>query len=185
MSDRTYLLEIATDRGGVLVLIGTTLILVLLGVDISSDLHHGGDYSHILTEVLAFLVSLGIFTYALSVGIARVRKERGVLTQEIATLEHERNEWRLRASSALSGLASEIDRQFDIWKLSQSEKEIALFMLKGLSHKEIADMRSTSERTVRQQATAVYGKAGIEGKHQLLAFFLEDLMLPKMNPTEP
>ena len=51
-------------------------------------------------------------------------------------------------------------------------------MLKGLSFKEIAPVRGTSERTVRQQALAVYAKAGLAGRAELAAFFLEDLLVP-------
>lgn len=54
----------------------------------------------------------------------------------------------------------------------------ALLLLKGLSHKVIAEVRATSERTVRQQALAVYRKAGLAGRAELAAFFLEDLLLP-------
>jgi DNA-binding CsgD family transcriptional regulator len=63
--------------------------------------------------------------------------------------------------------------------LTEAEKEVGLLMLKGLSHKEIANIRNSSEKTVRQQAGAVYAKSGLEGKGQLSAFFLEDLMIPK------
>ena len=52
---------------------------------------------------------------------------------------------------------------------------------KGLSLKEISTVRSTSERTVRTQARALYGKSGLEGRAALSAFFLEDLLAP----TEP
>jgi DNA-binding NarL/FixJ family response regulator len=47
-----------------------------------------------------------------------------------------------------------------------------------LRHKAIADLRQTSERTVRQQALAVYRKSGLNGRNDLAAFFLEDLLLP-------
>ena len=51
-------------------------------------------------------------------------------------------------------------------------------MLKGLSHKEIADIRATSETTIRQQALAVYRKSDLRSRAELSAFFLEDLLLP-------
>lgn len=71
-----------------------------------------------------------------------------------------------------------IDRQFERWGLFAAEREVALLLLKGLSHKEVASARETSERTVRQQALAVYRKAGLSGRAELAAFFLEDLLLP-------
>ncbi len=60
-----------------------------------------------------------------------------------------------------------------------SERDVALLMLKGLSHREIAIARDTSERTIRQQAQAIYAKANLSGRAALSAFFLEDLLLPR------
>lgn len=58
-----------------------------------------------------------------------------------------------------------------------SEKEA--LTLKGLSHGEIANLRNASERIVRDQALAIYRKAGVAGRTELSAFFLEDLLLPR------
>lgn len=67
--------------------------------------------------------------------------------------------------------------------LTQAESEIGLLILKGFSHQEIADIRSASERTVREQARALYRKAGLTGRASLSAFFLEDLLLPTAPTT--
>jgi DNA-binding NarL/FixJ family response regulator len=53
-----------------------------------------------------------------------------------------------------------------------------MLMLKGLRHKEIASLRETSERTVRQQALTIYRKAGLDGRSDLVAFFLDGLLQP-------
>ena len=50
--------------------------------------------------------------------------------------------------------------------------------LKGLSLKEIAAARGTSEKTARVQSGAVYAKSGLAGRSELSAFFLEDLLPP-------
>ena len=71
-----------------------------------------------------------------------------------------------------------IERQFERWDLPVAEKDVALLLLKGLSYKEIAIARDTSERTVREQGRAVYRKSGLGGRSELSAFFLEDLLLP-------
>lgn len=100
----------------------------------------------------------------------------------------------LRASLSLSedkltSLSSELRRarhihgaairsQFDAWQLTVSEKEVAMLLLKGLSLREIAALRDTREKTVRQQASTVYSKSNLEGRHALAAWFLEDLLLP-------
>lgn len=76
------------------------------------------------------------------------------------------------------GLGNLIERQFSQWSLSGAEAEVALLLLKGLSLKEIAELRETSERTTRKQAQAIYRKASIAGRAELSAFFLEDLLSP-------
>ncbi len=53
---------------------------------------------------------------------------------------------------------------------------MALLILKGLSIPEIAIMRETKEKTVRHQASAIYRKAQIEGRHELSAWFMEDFI---------
>jgi hypothetical protein len=40
------------------------------------------------------------------------------------------------------------------------------------------ELRSRGERTVRQQALAVYRKSKLSGRASLAAYFLEDLLLP-------
>jgi DNA-binding CsgD family transcriptional regulator len=93
-------------------------------------------------------------------------------------------QWRSRTSEMMQGLGALIDRQFADWSLSSAEREVALLLLKGLSLKAIAEVRETSERTVRQQALAIYRKAGVAGRAELSAFFLEDLLLPR-DAAEP
>lgn len=78
----------------------------------------------------------------------------------------------------MRGLAHAIDEQLDAWGLTPAEKEVAFLLLKGFSFKEIAPVRGTSERTVRQQGLAVYAKSGLAGRAELAAFFLEDLLVP-------
>jgi DNA-binding NarL/FixJ family response regulator len=86
--------------------------------------------------------------------------------------------WRAETSTLLRGLGEAVSTQFDRWALTPAEQEVALLLIKGLSHKEVAQVRGTSERTVRQQALAIYKKAGVGSKAELSAFFLEDLLLP-------
>lgn len=86
--------------------------------------------------------------------------------------------WRTDARQALAGLGAAIERQFERWQLTDAERSVALLLLKGLSLEEIAAARGTSERTARQQSLAVYKKAGLGGRAELSAFFLEDLWLP-------
>ncbi|MEE4276958.1 MAG: LuxR C-terminal-related transcriptional regulator [Halieaceae bacterium] len=83
---------------------------------------------------------------------------------------------------ARRAFALTIRDQFQAWQLTQSEQEIAMLMLKGLSLQEIATLRETREKTVRQHASNIYGKAGVDGRHALAAWFLEDLIAERPAP---
>lgn len=107
-----------------------------------------------------------------------VQEEALALAERLKASEAEAARWRDEARELLKGLGAAIDRQFERWALSPAEKEVALLLLKGLSHKELAEVRSISEATARQQARSVYKKAGLSGRNDLAAFFLEDLLLP-------
>ncbi|MDQ3565650.1 MAG: LuxR C-terminal-related transcriptional regulator [Pseudomonadota bacterium] len=109
----------------------------------------------------------------------RQHREQLSLMRDLEVARAEGAQWRADMRELLKGLGSAIDAQFDRWQLTAAEREIALLMLKGLSHKEIARARDTSERTIRQQAQAIYGKANLSGRAALSAFFLEDLLLPR------
>lgn len=71
--------------------------------------------------------------------------------------------------------------QFDKWGLTKTECEVGSLILLGLSLREIADRRGTSETTTRQQALSLYKKAAVEGRHQLSAYFLEHLLLAQVS----
>ena len=73
-------------------------------------------------------------------------------------------------------LLAVIYAKFDDWKLSPSERDIALLLIKGLSAQEISDLRDTRPGTVKSQSSAVYQKAGVKGRNELAAYFVEDLL---------
>ena len=78
-----------------------------------------------------------------------------------------------RAASAFLDLLNE---RFEDWRLTPAERDVALFAIKGLSTQEIAVLRGTSEGTIKAQTNAIYRKAGVSGRPQLLSLFIEDLM---------
>jgi DNA-binding CsgD family transcriptional regulator len=100
------------------------------------------------------------------------------LQESLEARKAERDAWRASAEQALAGLGAAIDTQFRTWGLTPSEREVGLLVLKGYGHKEIAHRTNRSERTVRQHAATVYEKAGLGGRAELAAFFLEGVMLP-------
>ncbi len=83
-------------------------------------------------------------------------------------------EKRLRLASA--AFASLLKERFTEWGLTPAEADVAFFAVKGMSTAEIAVLRKTSEGTVKAQTNAIYRKAGVTGRSQLLSLFIEDLM---------
>ena len=78
-----------------------------------------------------------------------------------------------RASGAFLDL---LEERFVEWRLTTAERDVALFAIKGMSTAEIATLRTTSEGTVKAQTNAIYRKAGVSGRSQLLSLFIDDLM---------
>ncbi len=76
-----------------------------------------------------------------------------------------------------------MEEHFTEWNLTSAERDIALFLVKGLSTREIAEMRGTSEGTVKAQTNAIYRKAKVTGRPQLLSLFIEDLMEDALMPA--
>lgn len=69
-----------------------------------------------------------------------------------------------------------LNERFDDWGLTPAERDVALFTVKGATLSDIAVMRNTSEGTVKAQSTAIYRKAGVNSRAQLLSLFIDDLM---------
>ena len=69
-----------------------------------------------------------------------------------------------------------LEENFATWGLTAAERDVALFAIRGMSTAEIAVLRNTSEGTVKAQTNAIYRKAGVTGRPQLLSLFIEDLM---------
>ncbi len=97
----------------------------------------------------------------------------GLMLHRALRDRHRAEEQLRRASGAFMDLLQE---RFGEWGLTPSEKDVALFAIKGMSTSEIAALRATSEGTVKAQTNAIYRKAGVSGRSQLLSLFIEDLM---------
>lgn len=153
------------------------LISVTITTDLVTDAREGAATWHLLSEGAVGLFALfGMFyllkdTFTLKRDLKREREFS-------STLKQEAEEWRNRSRKYLEGLSNSIDEQLTEWNLTPAEKEVAFLLLKGMSLKEIAYLRDTTEKTARVQSMAIYSKAGLAGRSELAAFFLEDLLLP-------
>lgn len=88
----------------------------------------------------------------------------------------ERNEAREKLRRASGAFMDLLEERFREWALTPAERDVALFAIKGMSTSEIATLRTTSEGTVKAQTNAIYRKAGVSGRPQLLSLFIDDLM---------
>jgi len=160
------------------------LLTALLGAivavslaDLWMDLPHAPGALHLVFEASLVVLCLGAVAY-LWLGWMRTRRSLAGARRESADHQEQRDVWQRRAQQLLRGLGEAIDGQLRGWRLTPAEREVALLLLKGYGHKEIAALLDRSERTVRQHAVAVYRKSGLSGRAELSAFFLEDLLLP-------
>jgi DNA-binding CsgD family transcriptional regulator len=91
------------------------------------------------------------------------------------TLRQNRSmETQLRQASG--AFAELLEERFRGWGLTPSERDVAWFTIKGLSIADIARLRQTSEGTVKAQSNAIYRKAGVSGRAQLVSLCIEDLI---------
>ncbi len=150
---------------------------VLMGVEVATEgeeldlLDLAGD-----AVSTALLVACATGVTMLTGRFQAEREEKENLIRDVQMARAEGAAWRERAQTYLLGLGEEIEKQFELWTLTDAEREVGLLMLKGFSHREVASLRGTTEATVRHQARAVYQKSGLSGRSPFCAYFLEDLL---------
>lgn len=154
------------------------VIVIVVGADLLNDSAEGVKWSHLLLELI---IALGAATGFMVLMRDSFRKSHQLFQSKEAILQRdiELARWKVESQKYIQGLSSAIDAQLARWSLSPSEKDVALLLLKGLSLKEIAQLRNTAEKTVRAQSVTIYSKSGLAGRSELAAFFLEDLLVPQ------
>ena len=166
------------DRLGIV--LGVALVSIIVGgtIDLIMD-----QPEHWLSVHVVFETTLiaGAMVMATTLWLGWWRSARSVdeLRRSLEARREERDAWRDSAEHVLEGLGRAIDAQFAAWGLTPAERGVALLLMKGHSHKAIARHTDRSPQTIRQHAASVYRKAGVSGRAELSAFFLEDLMLPE------
>lgn len=168
------------DHDYLRVVLVVALLSIIVGgtIDLLMDQPEHWLSFHVIFESLMIAGALVMAT-TLWLGWWRSAQSVDELRRSLDERRVERDAWRSSAEHALEGLSRAIDRQFDVWELTAAEREVALLLLKGHSHKAIAKHTERSPQTVRQHAAVVYKKAGLSGRAELAAFFLEDLLLPE------
>lgn len=80
----------------------------------------------------------------------------------------------LRAANA--AVYEVIEAEFDTWALTPAERDVATFLVKGLSISEIAALRGNAEGTVKAHLNAIYRKSGTRNRAEMLSHLIDVMM---------
>ena len=130
---------------------------------------------HVSIEMLLLFFTFSGLIYFIYV-INKQSKNQKVLAVNLVKVKKDLESSTIKLREGKKEYQKVIQWQFSEWGLSPSEKEVSLLILKGLSLKEIAGCRATHEKTVRKQASAIYDKSKLGGRHELSAWFFEDML---------
>jgi DNA-binding CsgD family transcriptional regulator len=168
------------------VLIPVVLLVVAIGgaVDLALDRPSTWVSLHVLVELTLMTLSLA-FSVTLWRAWHRTSRQLRRTERTLAASTAERDAWRKSAESTIADFSTAVERQLEAWNLTPAEREVALMLLKGYGHKQVAARTGRSERTVRQHAVSVYEKSGLGGRAELAAFFLEGMKLSEDSDGKP
>jgi DNA-binding CsgD family transcriptional regulator len=159
-------------------------IAFFVGFDLIEDYFAGLTAGHFVVHVI--MLALAVVHGAILWKRLRAKRlELQLRDRDLVVAQRETERWRREAGDAIASMGRAIQHQLGHWRLTEAESEVALLLLAGLSHKEIANRRGTSETTVRQQAQSLYRKSGLAGRNELAAFFLGDLVSAARAPGRP
>ena len=153
-------------------------VLGTSGVEIVLEFVEGETLVSMGDDLSRFAV--GALVLALFVQARRSQqRELGELRGQLQKARGKLSQLDAKSREIASQYRAVMQKQFDTWGLTASEQDVVIGMLKGLSFREIAELRETREKTVRQQASSVYRKAGVASRNELAAWFFEDMLEPR------
>ena len=165
--------------------VGLGFYVLILSLEIVTE-QDDIEFFDVLVDAVALLLTIGS-----AVGVALLvqrmhvqHEEKMTLIRDLEVARLEGDNWRSKVQSHMAGIRIEMQKQFEEWGMTAAEQEIGMLILKGLSHKEVAALRGTSEATVRQQAQSIYTKSNLPGKTAFSAYFLEDVFSPEAWPDD-
>ncbi|MCF8474094.1 MAG: LuxR C-terminal-related transcriptional regulator [Emcibacter sp.] len=143
----------------------STVCMVFFALDVFGDVFFGHDFpnekAHLIIESFVVVLSLGAFIFHI--------RELNIFFKR----HHKMND-QMRVASGQFALV--IETLFDEWTLTPAERDVAIYLIKGMSFSEIADIRQSKEGTIKAQTNAIYRKANVGSCHELLSLFLDELL---------
>ncbi len=164
-----------TSTKEIVFIIILVIIAISSGMDMTIDLTHGAATDHIVKETLLLFISLVTIAWLIH-GIHSQSSQISDLKHQLEEARNPKQPAQDYVIEARKQFCDVVNQQYRDWNLTSSEAEVGWLLLKGLSLKEIAAVRNTLEKTVRQQASSIYKKAEVSGRHAFAAWFIEDLM---------
>jgi DNA-binding NarL/FixJ family response regulator len=150
-----------------LFLIGSVIFFVF---DLASDI-----YERAIANTAPSLIDLTHLFFEVFSALALILAIR-ILVRQLRWLQA-RN---VKQSESLRLLRGEMDSfvrgKFDEWNLTSAERDIAMYMLKGMSIAEIASARSTAEGTVKAQTSNIFRKTGVTTRMELMSLFMDEFL---------
>ena len=157
-------------------IIGLFLVFVVLasGSDLLADLSEGVSSVHFAQETLILVLGIAALIWLIFDRQQQKLRVQSLMAEldEVKHLPPPNQD----VIDAKRKLAEVIAQQFKDWHLTASEQEVGQLLLKGFSLKEISALRGTAEKTIRQQASSIYNKSGVSGRHAFSAWFIEDFL---------
>jgi len=160
-------MEVGTLKYVTLFLVGSVIFFVF---DVASDI-----YERVLASNAPSLVDLTHLLFEVFSALALMMAIR-ILIRQLRWLQVRNTQ----QSESLNFLRGEMDifaqGKFDDWGLTSAERDIAMYMLKGLSIAEIASARSTAEGTVKAQTSNIFRKARVASRIELMSLFMDEFL---------
>lgn len=153
--------------------------ILFLSFDLWFDFHEGVSSKHLIVELILFFLSLLGYIYYWSIKYnyeQNIESKIKSLNTKLEQRNTELNHLNKQVKSYIEEFREDISKTFIQWKFTKSEADVAGLLLKGMSLKEIAEVRNSNENTVRSQCSSIYKKSNLANRSQLSSYFLDDLV---------
>lgn len=148
---------------------------LLTSIDIIEDIQEGAEMRHLGLDMLIALFSFIVCAFLIYKNY-KDQERYEYLKNEKEQLSELVHNLKIKSELLLEGLNTKVDQSFTEWSLTKAERDIAMFLLKGSSPKEISNYRGSSERTVQTQISSIYKKSGSKSRDEFTSYFLEEFM---------